>query len=126
MEHDEIRNAFPELLERFVAKIELAVDGSGCWLYQGACDPKGYPNVKVPRGFPGSGRSRTMKGLRVSMALFRGIVLGARQAHHYRDDCAKECVCPDHGVGETPLEHYRHHHPDADTSEWAAREALIW
>ena len=124
---------FPDFLERFLSHVELAVDGSGCWIFVGAHDSRGYANVVVPRGFPGAGKSRRMKAHRASVTLFRGIVLGAREGHHlHRTDgftCSRDCVNSDHIDGKTRAAHMAEHAPNSvwtERAEWEAREEMIF
>ena len=114
--------------DRFLSHVELSRT-CACWTWIGAHDDAGYGNAVTPESFPGAGKSRRMKAHRVSVTLFRGIVLGPRQGHHC---CAtactcgrnwKDCVNPDHVESATQREHFLQHHPGAD---WAEREAMIW
>lgn len=113
---------FPDFLERFLSHVELAVDGSECWVWIACHDSRGYGNVVVPYGFPGAGKSRRMKAHRASVTLFRGIVLGPLEGHHlHRDDghtCCRDCVNPEHVDGRERREHMAEHRPD---SAWAER-----
>ena len=69
-----------------IAKHSIPEPNSGCWLWTGALDPKGYSHVTV--------RGRTTRGHRLSFETHKGpIPAGLEIDHLCRTRC---CVNPDH------------------------------
>lgn len=71
-------------VERFMAKV-MPEPNSGCWLWDGAVDSKGYGAFRVGK--------RVIQAHRVAMRL-AGLELGDLHALHRCD--VRTCVNPDH------------------------------
>lgn len=73
---------------------------SGCWLWTGALDERGY-------GWFGYGTGRMTRAHIASYKNYRGAVPHGKELHH---TCSmKSCINPDHLVALTRLEHKRVH-----------------
>lgn len=82
-------NTIP-LLERFMKSISPEPN-SGCWLWLGAVDRKGYGTISIATG---GGKKRAAFAHRISHELFRGAIpTGMEIDHLCRLPC---CVNPDH------------------------------
>lgn len=78
-----------DLLERFEAKY-IPVPWTGCWIWIGALNSKGYGNISE-----GGGQSAKIKlASRVSWELFKGPIPEGQNVLHHCDQTW--CVNPDH------------------------------
>src|SRR5262245_8603979 len=91
-----MKNILTPLEKRFWAKI-MPEPMSGCWLWLGWVDRKGYGSIGLGRRIDGTEQTH-----RVSWILYRGSIPEGVQVQHKCD--TPSCVNPDHLELGTPLQ----------------------
>jgi len=82
----------PELIERFLSKIELSP--TGCWIWTGWLKHNGYGMFDVP--IAGGGRVK-QQAHRISYELFVGPLIEGLTIDHVKEMCSsRACVNPFH------------------------------
>ena len=85
-----------DVIAQFLANIEPLEDGSGCLIWRGNFNGKGYGNFKVG--------GRNLMAHKASYLLFNGDISGGYWVRHTCNNGQKGCVNPSHLIIGTPGE----------------------
>lgn len=83
-----------DVIARFLENIEPLEDGSGCLIWRGNCNGKGYGNFKVG--------GRNLMAHRASYLIFNGDISGGHWVRHTCNNGDNGCVNPAHLISGTP------------------------